>query len=239
MIRAWIKNCDNNSRTLFHKVQNMVSSTDGLLSMVNAQLPRELFQYDFGEYVVNMVCKAYWPRIREKLGSEYKDWYAPFQVFTIEEFKNDTLRRIKNGLWKLKLDLLSSNDESIIQARLNALKEAHRLASKFKEVYIHLDYWGYNVQEMALVNTVPFNTKGEMFEKLLLGEDQVWYVKRSGNESYAWYISFGDGGIPEILDYKIDVKIDPDGTFYIFPLDDLSQLLGQQDFEKVKALVGK
>ena len=239
MIRAWIKNCDNNSWTLFYKVQDMVNSTDGLLSMVNAQLPRELFQYDFGEYVVSMVCKAYWPRIREKLGPEYKDWYAPVQVMTIEKFKTETLKYIKAGLWKLKLGALSSDDESVIQARLITLKEAVRLASKFREVYVHWNYRGPDVRDMSLVNTAPFNTKGEQFQWLLLGEDQVWYVKRSGNKNYAWYIYFGDGGIPEVLDYKIDIKADASGTCYIFPLDDLGELLGQDHLDKIKALVGK
>jgi hypothetical protein len=211
-----------------------------LLDAIGAKLPHKLFPSDFNENTVSKVCKAYWDRVREKfeLGSEFEGWFVPIRVMTVEEFKDETLGRIKAGLWKLKMNALSRDDESVIHARLITLKEAYRLASKFHEVYVHWDYWGYGIRDMCLANTITFDTKGEVFEWLLLGEDQVWFVKRSGNSNHTWYLYFGDGGIPETLDYRVDVKIDPDGNFYVFPLDDLGELLGQ-DLEKIKALVGK
>jgi hypothetical protein len=242
MLKAWVQSDSCQSWSLYQKIQGMgISSVDQLLSAIGARLPRKLFDYDFDEYAVRTVCKSYWDRVREKfgLGPEYGSWFTPIRGMSIDEFKTETLERIKAGLWKLKLNALSRNDESVLRARLITLKEATGLASKFKEVYVCGDHFGLDVRDVCLASIVPFDTKGESFEWLLLGEDQVWYVRRSGNSDHRWYIYFGDGDIPEVLDYKIEIKADASGTVYIFPLDDISGLLGQQDFDKIKALVGK
>jgi len=242
MLRSWTPSDSCQSWSLYQKIQGMgITTTDQLLDMINAQLPRELFPSDFGENAVSKICKAYWDRIRERfnLGSECEGWFVPIKVMTVEEFKAETLGRIKAGLWKLKLGALSHDDESVIHARLTALKEVVRLAPKFHVVGVHWDYWGLNIRDICLASVVPFDTKGEVFERILLGEDQIWFVKRSGNSDHRWYIYFGDGGIPEVLDYRIEVKVDASGNTYIFPLDDLGELLRQQDLEKIKALVGK
>jgi hypothetical protein len=241
MLRSWVSSNDCKSWALYQKVKNAgISSVDQLLDVIDARLPRKLFPSDLSENSVCQVCKAYWDRVRKKFGfePECEGWFTPIRVMTVDEFKTETLQLIKAGLWKLKLSSLNTDDESVIRARLITLKEATRLASKFREVYIHWDYFGREVRDMHLASVIPFNTKGEMFEWLLLGEDQVWYVRRSGN-SYRWYIYFGDGNVPEMLDYRVDVKIDADGNFYIFTLDDLGELLGSSDLEKIRALVGK
>jgi hypothetical protein len=242
MLRAWLQSDDCQVWTLYQKIRDAgISSVDQLLGVISAQLPRRLFDDDLGESAVNRVCKAYWDRVCKKfeLGSEYENWYVSIRVMTINEFKVKTLERVKAGLWKLKLNALTRNDESVLRARLITLKEAVRLASKFKEVYVCGDHFGLDIRDICLASVVTFDTKGESFEWLLLGEDQIWCVRRSGNSDHRWYIYFGDGNVPEALDYKVDVKIDPDGTFYIFPLDDISSLLGPQDLETIKALVGK
>jgi hypothetical protein len=137
MIRAWTPSDDYRAWSLYQKVQGAgTSSVDQLLTMVDTKPSHKLFPHDFDGSVVNQVCKAYWDQVRKKfeLGSEYGSWFTPIQVMSIEEFKAETLQCIKAGLWKLKPDMLPCDDERMIRARLLALKEATRLASKFKEV---------------------------------------------------------------------------------------------------------
>jgi hypothetical protein len=191
------------------------------------------------------VSEAYWPRILSqfKFEPEYEkeapEWFKPVNVITLEEFKAETLNLVKAGLWKLKLGALSNDDESIIRARLAVLKEAYRLASKFAEVYVRETSVGRDIRDASVTLTVPFDTKGEKFERMLLGEDQIWFGKYVGAHGHSWFVIFGDGDVPEVLDYRLEIKTDTSGTVYIFPLDDLNELIGQKDLEKIKALVGK
>jgi len=242
MLKAWTPSDSCQSWSLYQKIRDAgISSVNQLLDTINAKLPRKLFgNNNLDESATRQICKAYWDRVREKFrfGSEYEGWFVPVQVVSIEEFKAKTLQLIGAGLWKLKLNMLSESDEGVIRARLTALKEAVRLASKFREVYICQSCYGLNIRDMRLADVVTFSTKGESFERLLLGEDQVWFVKHTRGD-YTWYVYFGDGNVPETLDYRVDVKVDSGGNFYIFPLDDLSELLDPQDFETIKALVGK
>jgi len=245
MIRAWTMTGKCRPYVLDYLFKNAgVTTTKDLLDRVDARLPSKLFDSKL-EFAVREVAEAYWPRIlaKFKFGPEYEEevlgWFTSIRVSSLEKFKDETIELVKAGLWKLKIDSLSSDDESIIQARLITLKEAARLASKFKEVYVCEYKVGHRLRDRRVPFIVPFDTKGEQFQRLLLGEDQVWSIKESGNSSHTWYLIFGDGGIPEVLDYKLEIKADS-GNIYIFPLDDISALIGQdQDLEKIKALVGK
>jgi hypothetical protein len=218
-----------------------IKTVEELINIIDAKLPAKLFGSDYLDaHVVDRVCEAYWPRVLKLLEkySKIENWYVPVDVLTIEQFKNETLDCIKAGVWKLKHDTLSSEDEGVIQYRLATLKEAIRLTSKFAEVYIRRDGIGREIQNMDLRHIVPFDTKGEKVERILLGEDQVWFIKSTYVRGYRRWIIFGDANIPKALDYEVDIKYDKDGHFYIFALDDLRELLGPE-VEKIKALVGK
>jgi hypothetical protein len=228
MIRNWILQYNTRVCSLNHLIVKLgVQSVEELLEEINAKIPRKLFSNKF-EKALYEICKAYWPRICGKF--ENCECFSPVEYMSVEKFKNDTFEMLQSALWKLHLGVFNQNDESVLQARLITLKEAYRLASKFQEVYIHSDYFGDTVRDMNLENIIPFNTKCEMFDGILLGEDQIWFVKRTGNTNHNWYIYFGDGGIPE------EVKID-DGNFYI--LDDLGEILGKEYLQQIKSLIGK
>ena len=178
----------------------------------------------------------YWPKVAKLLGLPL-DSVGVIKYFTLAEFEKESIGMIKACLYKLKVSgEITSEDEMSVKNRLNVVREARRLQSKFKEIYI-VDYYsslGESIQSEDLKSIRLYDSKGESYSLIAFAEDKVFFGKEMKG---GWRIFFGDGNIPEEIKLDINVKFDEKGNFYVFPVNDISGLVGPENIRRIKALV--
>jgi len=112
---------------------------------------------------------------------------------------------IKKLLYKIKVTN-SENDRKTLSDILNVMREAQRLQSKFKKVFVtNRYYYGDKVENIPLDKIKMYNSKGESYS--LIQKDIVEPVEiLFGKEmSGGWKVIFGDGNIPEEIELDVDL----------------------------------